>query len=258
MNTTPKHGLTEPRSWIALFWRLKGWIVAIGFAVLIGLTIASVNSYRKAGVFDRDGVSVTAEAVSRRIEYGSHDDEGDEYFVTFSFAANGGAVYRVEREVSRRFYNRSNFGTRHVIRYLGHDPMRVEYYVGEFRDDGITLQLFALVIGAAALGGLWFVGDKTNTGIRSRRDGIKMVGEVMRIEELRDKEGDKTGQAVLHWIDPDGRIGQSLPQDIGVIRRYARGDVLTLYKHPRRDLVWWEGDVGPRKYRSGRFPKVSR
>lgn len=258
MTSQAKHDRHQPRGWFDLFFGLRGWLVIIGFVVLLVLTAVSVAKYVLDARFDRDGVEVQAVISDMYVIYATDEDDSDDYYVTFAYADELGAGYSVKRLVARSFYRKTGLGRSTTIRYLRTAPEKMEYFVGENHEQGRIFQIISLAIGAASLAGLWIVGGRTNSGIRSRRDGEKITGEVVRVVESVDSDGDPTGKGRLHWVDQFGTAGKSLSQSMGVLRRYKKGDQITLYRHRTSGDVWWQGDVGPRRTTRSSLPDAGR
>ncbi|WP_342076489.1 DUF3592 domain-containing protein [Yoonia sp. SS1-5] len=244
--------LTEPRSWFSLFLAHYGWAAMIAGLALLGLTIASTYNYRVGAEFARAGQSITAEVVDRDIEV----DDGDKsYYLTFRFTPKG-RVYAIRKKVGERYYNRHELGSSAEIYYLPRKPAIIQTYQGEYRNDGILLQVFALIAGVAACVGLVWSGGYANSAVKARRYGARIAAEVVSQEVVRDRHGDDSGDRRLIWRDADGRRGRSLPHGKAYLKSWPAGATIHVYRGPKRS--WWEGDVGPRAPHPRPVPRVDQ
>ncbi|WP_438957187.1 hypothetical protein [Cognatiyoonia sp.] len=125
----PRHDRTAPRSWWSLFFAVGGYFVILAGLALFGFTIWSSVDYRKATMFDRDGVGADAEIVSKRTV---ESDDDTDYDIVFAYQA-GERLVKVERSVSSGFYYDWSVGSDAPIRYMPNRTTRMEYYIGGSR-----------------------------------------------------------------------------------------------------------------------------
>lgn len=251
----PKHDRTAPRSWFSLF-RAKGGIFAIIAAVIcIGVTIGSVFQYRAAAEYARVGIEAQAEIIDRRVR--SDSDGDDDYYLTFRFTAftEDHVTITRERKVSRSRYNGAPVGSFETIRYLPRDPNRFETYVGKAEDDAVALRWIAGAAGAGGLIALWFVGDRVNRTVLTRKWGYRTVGRVEQVVETKNS-GRPSGKGYLIWKTSDGARGESLMHPIGKLNEIGVGAEINVYV--RKGHTVWEGDVGPARDAQSRVPNVPR
>ncbi|MEO1552101.1 MAG: hypothetical protein AAFR93_17030, partial [Pseudomonadota bacterium] len=181
-------------------------------------------------------------------------DGGDDYYVTYRFSVGDMTVQR-ERSVSRTQYRGATEGTLHDIRYLPENPQKFETYVGEAHDGAVRLQWIAGAAGSVGLIALWFVGNRANRAVLTRRLGYRTVARVERIVETKDS-GRPSGRGYLVWRTPDGVRGESLMHPIWKLNAIGIHAEINVYV--RKGHSVWEGDVGPQERDESRFPKVPR
>jgi len=252
MRLKPRHDLTEPRSWFAIFFSAGGVFAIFAAVALLVFTGISVWSYAEAQRFDREGIETTAVVIDRRIV---RDSEGsNDYYATFSFEA-GGKEYRIEKSVSRSFHRANPERSTSTIRYLRSNPRKTEHFVGENAQEGRVLQIIAGVAGLVALGLLWYFGQRTNRAVLARRWGRRTTATITGFVE-RKKSGKPTGKGYMIWNLADGTRGESLDRNIHVLRALGKGTEIIVYV--RKGDSWWEGDVGPRFVPDSSIPKVSQ
>jgi hypothetical protein len=246
-----KHPRTAPRSWFGMFRGYGGTFAVIAAVASVAITVFSVMSYNKAARFDRDGVATLAEVMDRRIDRSGDDDD---YYVTFRFDAAGQRVER-ERSVSRGLYRTAPWGAMLEIRYLPDQPTTFETYVGQARDNAVSLQVIAGIAGVAALIILWVFGGRANRAILARRLGYRTVAVVDAVIETKNS-GRPSGKGYMVWRTADGVRGESLRHPIGTLRAIGRDAEINVYV--RKGHSVWEGDVGPRHVPDSQLPKVRR
>ncbi len=120
---TAQHSRTKPRSWFGIFFAAGGWIAVISAVILIGLTVASVIQYRSAATFERDGLTVEAQVIDKRIRRTTDDTD---YYVTLAYIVDG-TTYRREHDVGSGFYHDVEVGGSTPVRYLPSNPSVVEH-----------------------------------------------------------------------------------------------------------------------------------
>lgn len=212
-----------------------------------------MGNYINAERFEARGVITQAEVIGKRIDYATHSNDGDDYYVTFDFDA--GQVVRREGSVKSSFYRSVSRGGTTPIRYLPNTPKKLEYYVGEYRDKGNTTQIVAGVVGIIGLGLLWFIRGKANSAVLTRRWGHRTTATITGFVEHKNS-GRPTGRGYMIWKTESGVRGESMDRSIHELRALKTGTKIIVYE--RKGASWWEGDVAPRKYPDSGLPNVSR
>lgn len=244
-----RHTLTEPRSWLDLFLRFKGWVSLLLAIVCIIVTVASVSKYRDAGLLEQNGAWTTAAIVSRWTE---SDDDGTDYYAEFQYSVEG-QVYKHRRNVGRSYYVAHHKGDTVSIQYLPNRPKLFEFVEGSTRSSARSLQFVALAVGLVALAMLWFPGKKAAKAVNARRYGRRDVATITRIVE-RTTSGKPTGKGYMQFQHPDGLKGESLDHPIRKLQALGTGTEIVVFVHG--DDIWWEGDIGPRTDLPSPLPKV--
>ncbi|MDF0599939.1 hypothetical protein P1J78_04270 [Psychromarinibacter sp. C21-152] len=238
-----RHDRHRPRGWWSLFIRLGGWVGLILGALLLVVTTFSAGALFLADRLDRSGALAYAVVTDTRE---APSAEGTEHYVTFTFKAKGGGGRTVETAVSPGYYADARIGDERPIRYLLDDPTQVEEDLGAYRRVGTRLRWIGLAVGLAGLAALWVFGKRANRAVRVRRDGRRVLADVMGVRELRvTVNGARQGR--LTWREPDGKTGESLMRPVAWLREtYRPGDRIVVYRLGRH--AYWEGDVGPPRH----------
>lgn len=247
---TPRHDRTEPRPWIELFWGYAGWISLLCAAVLLVLTLVSVNAYRDANRLESDGQWTTAEIVRMRISSG---DDSDSYFATFAYTVDD-EVFAGEKNVGRSYYQQHDVGDHHDVHYWRQGPDLFELHVGDRKGNAILMQIIALVVGLIGCAALWYSGSKANKAVLARKLGVRTTARIERFVE-RKNSGTPTGAGYMIFRTADGLRGESLDRSMRELRKLGTGTDVIVYV--RKGHVVWEGDVGPRANSPSMRPVVS-
>lgn len=250
MRSTPRHNLTEPRSWFSIFFSAGGTFAVIAAVALLAFTSIAVFSYSQASRFDRDGIETSADIVDTRTRRKSEGHRS--YYATFQFDVEGRS-YRVEKNVSRSFHATHPKGATSTIYYLRTNPKKIEYFRGENHQDGQQTQFISGIAGIIALGALWYFGQRTNRAVLARQRGHRTVATVTEVVE-RKKKGKPTGKVYMTWRLADGALGKSLDRKKEELLALGTGSEIIVYV--RKGESWWEGDVGPRHVPDSSIPKV--
>jgi len=240
----PKHNRRRPRSWWSLFIRLGGWGAVVAGGILLVLTAFGHFTERRADRFAAEGVVTMGEVVSRRVAI-STDSDGDStrsYYLTLRYLSESGESWASETSVSSRLYRKNPEGADIEMRYLASAPRRIEVPVGSNRRSSFVLLAISLGVGAAGLIMLWKFGRQATSAVKARRDGDELLAEVTGVRALSVEIND-VKQGRLQWRDEDGQAGESLMRGLPDLRKFERGDIITVYR--RGGEVWWQGDVGP-------------
>ncbi len=246
---TAQHSRTKPRSWFGIFFAAGGWIAVISAVILIGLTVASVIQYRSAATFERDGLTVEAQVIDKRIRRTTDDTD---YYVTLAYIVDG-TTYRREHDVGSGFYHDVEVGGSTPVRYLPSNPSVVEHYPGERQDAATTMQWIAGAIGLFALFNLWITGRRANRAVLARRYGYSSTAKVHEIIERRSK-GRPTGKGYMVFRTADGPPQMTLDGDVERFLEIGEGAEIAVFV--RGKTAWWEGDTGPRPEKRNTVPKV--
>lgn len=95
---------------------------------------------------------------------------------------------------------------------------------------------------------------RANDAVRARRYGALITAEVTRMEEIVNRDGSRRNHWRLHFLDEEGRFGQSMQHQQGFILSWPVGAQIDVYRGTRRS--WWVEDVGPRQEVPRALPKV--
>lgn len=234
-----RHDRDRPRGWWSLFLRLGGWI-SLGLGVLLLIVTAfSAGALYLAGHVDRTGALAYAVVTDKRLDPAG---EGAVPKVTFTYKASGGGR-TVETEVTRDYYDSVAVGDERPIRYLRGDPTDIVTDLSYYHRIGALLRWIGLMLGLAGLAALWAFGKRANRAVRVRRDGQRLLADVMGVRDLNFAvNGERQGR--LTWREPDGRTGESLMRSVRWLREtYHPGDRIVVFRLGRH--AYWEGDVGP-------------
>lgn len=249
--TDPGHDLTEPRSWMAIFWSTRGWIAGIAAVVLLIMTALSVSAYYYAEQFERTGVWTDAEIAKKWIDRSGDEDD---YNVRFEYEVDGKPVGKIA-DVGSHLYRRLEVGQTHPVKYLPSNPLKMEFVEGQTRRSAGFYQLFALVAGIFACFLFWVCGAQTNRAVLARSKGVRTKAKILGIVEEKNS-GQPTGKGYMIFETKDGKRGESLTHDIRKLQALKMGPDVAVFA--RGEDVWWEGDVGPRAILSSDLPKVTR
>ncbi len=240
-----RHDRNRPRGWWSLFLRLGGWVAMILGLLLVLVTLFSAGVLFLADRLDRTGALAYAVVVDKRTEEIVEDGGADRavHYVTFTYKARGGGGRTVETAVAPAYYDSVARGDERPVRYRPDDPGYIEEDVGYYRRVGVRLRWLGLAVGLAGLAALWAFGKRANRAVRVRRDGRRVMADVMGVRDLNvTVNGARQGK--LTWREPDGHTGESLMRPARWLRdTYRPGDRIVVYRLGRH--AYWEGDVGP-------------
>lgn len=245
MDLDAKHGRTQPRSWMNLFWGLGGWWLAILLAVFLVFTVIAQSAINRADRFDAEGILAEAKVLELWTEI-RRDSDGDRrtvYYVRYTFPKADGTPFTDSETIGSGTYRDLAVDDVIALRYLDQDPIRVEYPIGENRTSGRVLFIINWVLLVVLAGSFWWVGQKTNRGIKARRDGQAEWVEVTGTRRTNTRVN-KRYRYRLTWRSEDGSTGESMMAAPEAFSAYEAGGQTVVYR--RGSDAWWQGDVGPK------------
>ena len=245
----PRHDRKSPRSWLGLFWAVRGWLALIAGVILLFLTFVSVKFYADGQRLAENGLWTQAIVVEKWVD---RSGDNDSYHARFSYTVEGN-TYLGDRNVGYSYYRQHSEGAAVDVKYWSKGPSLFEYKEGQLQNSARWMQVGALISGVFGCGLLWYSGTRVNSAVLSRRRGQRTTATVLGFVE-RKNSGRPTGRGFMIFETADGKRSESLDQDIKTLRALGRGSQIVVYV--RGNDVWWEGDVGPRKTIESNIPRV--
>lgn len=230
---------------LRLFLKMGGWFPLIIALPLLVVTLIGQLSHNTAQRFEEEGLSATAEVLSKFYTE-STDSDGDTtrtYWFTLSFTTQSKQVIITKRSVNSSEYRSAKMGDELEILYLRSDPEVTEVTHGSHAYGAKVAQIILLVIGVIWLGLLWVTGRWTVEALRARRYGSREEAVVQEIHKTNVRVNNRPRYRLI-WTDSNGKEGKSLMRKWADVDQFQRGDRIVIYQGLKRS--WWVGDIGDR------------